>query len=41
LAKSIHLHLGELIELSHRELLARRDMKYRNMGAVLSSAPAH
>ena len=41
LAKSIHLHLGELIDLSHRDLLARRDAKYRKMGAVLSSAPVN
>jgi len=38
MAKSIHLHLGELIELSHRELVASRDAKYRKMGTVLNTS---
>lgn len=33
-AKSLSLHLGQLEELSRADLLARRDDKYRAMGAV-------
>jgi acetyl-CoA carboxylase carboxyl transferase subunit alpha len=33
-AKSLSLHLGQLEELSRADLLARRDGKYRAMGAV-------
>lgn len=33
-AKSLSLHLGQLEELSRADLLAKRDAKYRAMGAV-------
>jgi acetyl-CoA carboxylase carboxyl transferase subunit alpha len=38
LAKSIHLHLGELIDFPRQDLLDRRAAKYRRMGAVLNSS---
>jgi len=34
LAKTLSTHLGQLVELSGEELLARRDVKYRKMGSV-------
>jgi acetyl-CoA carboxylase carboxyl transferase subunit alpha len=39
IAKSLAAHLSQLVELSPAELLARRDLKYRAMGAV-SEPPA-